>query len=188
MNNLVKILVGIAAGSLIGLISAQRMADGTDGFFVRKEGPWKSWPQAGTRFANPYARAHFVLTGRLPLSRFNVSEFEATRDGQGALLDADCTYIVSGKMPATRWWSLYITNSDYEYAGPHSGLTSSQMVNSKPGTFRITISKAPHAGNWIGPATRGNFVLVLRYYNPVRSITSLADSGNLPRIKRRTCR
>ena len=188
MNNLVKVIVAAIVGSAIGVISAQRIAGGADGFFVHRNGPWMSWPEAGAKFANPYARAHFLMSGRLPLSQFDAREYEAASDSKGEQLDADCTYQITGKTPAARWWSLFVIRPDGEpVSGSHSALAARQMVNSKADTISVTLSRQPQPGNWIEPGTTGRLVLVLRLYNPVQSVVGFGSAADLPQIIRKEC-
>lgn len=191
MNSLVKFSIVAIGGLAIGFISAQKVADGAGHLFNRAYGPWKGWPDAGTRASNPYIRAHFLTHNRLPVSQFEVNEFEADSDNKGASLDSDCTYKISANSIKARWWSLYTLAGDSNEAqekNPRSAITSRSVMFNQNGGFSITLSPDAHPGNWIRPAGEDDLVLILRYYNPVRSVTKQLDYSTLPTITRESCK
>ena len=191
MNGLVKLAISTIAGLGLGVFSAQALIDGYGGFFSVSHGPWTSWPTAGTRSSNPYVRAHYLVHNRLPISQFEINELEARTDDEGDLLDANCTYVVKGLMPKTRWWSLYTFSqqSGERAALPkRAGIGSQQVFYQPDGNFSIKLSNEPQTGNWLIPARGDELVLVLRHYNPSRSITSQFSFENLPTITKGQCR
>lgn len=191
MNNLVKFAVSSIAGLGLGVISAQALIDGYGSFFSKNHGPWTSWPTAGTRSSNPYVRAHYLIHNRLPISQFEINELEARVDDAGAPLDANCTYEIKGLMPKARWWSLYTFSQEsaHQTALPkRAGIGSQQVFYHQDGSFRIMLSTEPQTGNWLVPAGSDDLVIVLRHYNPGRSITNQFSFSNLPTITRGRCR
>ena len=191
LNGLVKFAVASIVGLGFGVYSAQSMIDGYGGLFSKQNGPWTSWPTAGTRSSNPYVRAHYLTHDRLPISQFEINEMEAQVDSDGDQLDGNCTYEIRGTMPKARWWSLYTFSkhtSDLARRPKRAGLASQQIFYQPDGSFRIRISNEPQTGNWLVPASDGDFVIVLRHYNPARSISSQYNVKNLPTIKRGECR
>lgn len=191
MNSLVKFSIVAISGLAIGFVSAQKVADGAGSFFNRSNNVWKGWPDAGTRSSNPYVRAHFLTHNRLPVSQFEINEFEATTDSDGADLDADCTYVINAQAVKGRWWSLYTIASD-TIAGPGKARqiarNSRQVVFNKDDGFTITLSQDAHTGNWMAPAGQDDLLLILRIYNPVRSVTKKFDFSTLPSIKKESCK
>lgn len=191
MNSLVKFSIVAIGGLAVGFISAQKVVDGTGQLFNRAHGPWKGWPEAGTRASNPYVRAHFLTHNRLPVSQFEINEFEAASDDQGATLDSDCTYKISANGIKARWWSLYTLASDSTQAGDknlRNAITSRSVMFNTNGGFSISLSQDAQPGNWIRPAGEDDLVLILRYYNPVRSVTKQFDYTTLPSITRESCK
>lgn len=179
------------AGLGLGIFSAQSLIDGYGNLFNKTYGPWTSWPTAGTRSSNPYVRAHYLSHDRLPISQLEVNELEARVDSDGEPLDGNCTYDISGKMPKTRWWSIYtFTNAPSVTATPPDrlGTSSQQVFYQADGAFKITLSQELQTGNWLVPADENDFVLVLRHYNPGRSISNQFKFENLPTIKKRGCK
>lgn len=190
MNSLVKFVVASVAGLGVGVFSAQALIDGYGNLFNKSYGPWVSWPTAGTRSSNPYVRAHYLNHNRLPISQFEVNELEARTDSNGEPLDGKCTYEITGKMPQTRWWSIYTFANGSANTGNsahRTGISSQQMFYQTSDAFLIKLSSDPQTGNWLVPASDGDFVLVLRHYNPGRSISNQFKFENLPVIKKRAC-
>lgn len=191
MNSLVKLAAASIVGLGLGAFSAQAVIDGRGHLFNKQYGAWTSWPTAGTRSSNPYVRAHYLTHNRLPISQYEVNELEARSDNKGQALDGNCTYEISGKMPKTRWWSLYSFSDETAtlLAFPkRAGLSSNQVIYRPDGSFRIKLSRQPQTGNWLIPAGSNDFVLVLRHYNPGRSIANQFTFDDLPTITREDCR
>jgi len=167
------------------------MIDGYGNLFSKTYGPWTSWPTAGTRSSNPYVRGHYLTHDRLPISQFEVNELEARVDSQGNALDGNCNYEIAGIMPKARWWSIYSFSEGATLTAlspSRVGTSSQQVVYQPDGSFRINLSNEPQTGNWLVPAGGDEFVIVLRHYNPGRSISSQIKVENLPTIKKRGCR
>ena len=179
------------AGLGIGVFTAQSLIDGYGNLFNRTYGPWVSWPAAGTRSSNPYVRAHYLTHDRLPISQYEVNELEARADSSGQALDGNCTYEITGQNPKTRWWSIYTFAGDQSVPttlASRLGTNSQKVLYEDDGSFKLTLSNEPQTGNWLVPANDGKFVLVLRHYNPGRSIANQFKFENLPSIKRKGCR
>ena len=190
MNGLVKFAIASIGGIAIGLISAQKIIGGYEGLFNKTQGPWVSWPTAGTRSSNPYVRAHFLTANRLPISQFEVNELEARNDSNGKTLDSDCTYEIAGPAQKTRWWSLYTYSSDGSASTQNiqpAGIGSHNILAKPDGSFVVKLSQQPQTGNWITPTKGDDLVLVLRHYNPAQSITNQFNFKGLPMIIRKDC-
>ena len=191
MNGLVKFAIAGIGGISIGLISAQKIIGGYEGLFNKSQGPWVSWPTAGTRASNPYVRAHFLIQNRLPISQFEVNELEARTDSNGKSLDRDCTYEISGPAQKARWWSLYTYSNESSgpvgYTQPR-GIGSHNILAKTDGQFIVKLSQQPQTGNWIMPTGGDDLVLVLRHYNPAQSITNQFNFKGLPSIIRKECK
>lgn len=191
MNGLVKFVIAAVGGLGAGLVSAQMLIDGSGDLFSTRDGPWTSWPTAGTRSSNPYVRGHYLTHDRLPISQFEINELEARVDDDGAGLDGNCAYTISGKAPKARWWSIYSfseSNSNLDAFPKRVGINSQQLFFQTDGSYSINLSRTPKTGNWLIPANSGSFVLVLRHYNPGRSIANQFKFDNLPSIKKGECR
>jgi len=156
-----KLALALLIGGGLGLLTATRAIDRGFSGISSVHGQWVSWPAAGRKDEDPYTRAHFVLDGRLPVSTFEAAEFETGADSAGATLDADCTYILEGPLPASRWWSLWASPA----AAPGDGVTSQAVVLEPGGGLRVAFSRAPQPGNWIRlPDGADRFRVHLRLY------------------------
>lgn len=191
MRGLVRFLAFCFVGTLIGLITAQHAVSGRYGVVAERRGPWTIWPQAAVARIDPYTRAHHLSYGLVPSNRFDTIEYEARVDDAGRALDEDCTYLVSGVMPRSRWWSLSALAPDdgVDAAGePRRGLLSRQLVYEPDQSFRIGVSRDLQAGNWLRPPESGGLVLLLRLYTPASEVLRRPLAADLPSIQRQACR
>jgi hypothetical protein len=129
----------------------------------------------------------------VPSNRFDTVQYEARVDDTGRTLDEDCTYLVSGPMPRSRWWSISALalddQPDAEAADdPRRGLMSGEVVLEPDQSFRIAVSRDLHSGNWLRPPAGGQFVLLMRLYTPAADVLRRPLSTDTPSIQRRACR
>ena len=191
MKPVIKFALFCVAGAASGLFSTQYLIDGKAGGFALHKGPWTTWPSAGRPSIDPYTRAHFLTSGKLPVSPLEVIEFEARADDEGNLLDSACDYKLAGPMPKARWWSLASFAEDGDGDGQNSQtgtLTSTEAVYQPRGRLIISASREPRTGNWLVPPGTGRYVLVFRMYNPDKSLRDRPLKAGLLAIKRETCR
>ncbi|MGE0232954.1 MAG: DUF1214 domain-containing protein [Flavobacteriaceae bacterium] len=189
---LFQIIAGLVIGAALGLGSAFLAVDRGIGFEAVRAGAWAAWPRAGEADADPYTRASLSRTGDLPLAGGAGITFSAKTDDNGDALRADCVYQLSGRMPATQWWTLtvyddssgrLISNSLQRY-----GLSSTEIVRRADGSFDIIISRSARAGNWL-PVGRADEIrfLVRLYDTPIATGKSFLDI-RMPSIQRLECR
>lgn len=144
-------IAAVAGGVIAGFSSAHWAMERGAG-----DGPWRR-EQAPDDAGNPYAIARQMLKGYLPPAAPGTMDFVLERDGDGALLDPDCDYLLSGRMPPALWWSLSTGGG----AGLPASVTPGSAVYEADGSLRVAISNEPKPGNVIRPP-RGVFVLRLR--------------------------
>lgn len=193
MIAVVNFLLCLGIAIVGGLGSASYMITSGSPLTTRQIGPWQVWKDAGRVEADPYTRAHFSTSGRLPAGSRNALYFLANRDSAGATLALNCEYTIGGLGPDAQWWSLsaydmagqLFTNSANRYA--YSGTT---VMRATDGTFAITVARDARPGNWLPVAGSGTFRLMLSVYgleaeDPRRAS---ANSAGLPFIRRGTCR
>jgi hypothetical protein len=150
----------LAAGGLLGLMSAVMAVDRLGAAAPVAGSAWTSWSDGSGSGLTFYANAHYLLGGRLPPAPAQVEEFSATRDSGGTALDSRCTYVVEGKMAGLPWWSL-ATGSTGGTAARIAGLIdSSSAVVESDGLLRVTLAPAPRAGNWIATPPERSFELL----------------------------
>ena len=191
MSGTVKFIAIIIVAAVIGVSSANYVAEGHAGLFNRSKGEWNWWPSAGSTAIDPYTRFYFMSRGRLPLSKFETLELEATQDNGERALSVDCVYQLTGRIPDARWWSLASTvaGTDSEPPDDDNTIGSNDVLLDEDGTLTVTISKEIQPGNWIKPKGDDSYSLLLRLYNPVSNFGSgAALGGELPTITRQVCR
>lgn len=151
-------------------------------------GPWTSFPDAGTRDADPYARAEVAIDGILSLGRAEGVGFSADRDSDRQPLEADCSYVVSGHMPPGRFWTLRSEPLNQRTTfGRQPALHSRGVLRSPDDAVAISVGRRPKPGNWLQAVGEGRMRLVLTVYDS--SATAGPASGDLamPSIKKAAC-
>jgi hypothetical protein len=182
MQGPVKVALALLVGGGIGLVTAARAIDRGFSGISSVHGQWISWPAAGRKDEDPYTRAHFVLNGRLPVSAFAAAEYETGIDSAGSALDADCTYLLEGRLPPSRWWSLWAAPA----AGAEGGITSQAALYESNGVLRVSFSRKARPGNWVKLSTNGDaFRVYLRLY--ASGVSARSDEHDLPVLRLEHC-
>lgn len=160
---------------------------------------WFAWPDFGTEKANPYVKLVATKSRFIPVGQGSLI-FVAHADHQGRLLDARCSYQLSGKLPSSVLWSLTVAPV------PGKQNTTKKTLDTEflparhqreiiydaqdPERFVLTASKAASSGNWLPlPKDFSPFVFILRLYETplLEHIDARAYRGafSMPVIKRR---
>lgn len=186
---LVAITLLVAFG---GGISLTRYAIGhSSGFSALTIGAWEAFPKAQTDEADPYAKSHRAKTGRLLFGSAEGLTFYARTDDKGDALNAACTYTLSGKVPAARFWTLGAANLENApiaaRAGLPSALNSEIVLYGADGSITVTVSSAPSPGNWLAVSPGKRFHLALTLFDtPVAGSSGVIDLS-MPKIVREGC-
>jgi hypothetical protein len=186
----IKLALTCLIGIAIGLLSAHYVAGGGFGLVAQADGPWRTWPSAGLNTMDPYTKAHFLATGRLPDDRREVIEYEAWSDSDGRPLDAACAYSVHGQFGRSRWWSISVTRKgavEPRQGGRVHSLDSGEIVLEPDGTALVSVSAQAVSGNWLAMPASGHVGLLLRFYDPVHGTRERPGIDALPGILRRDC-
>lgn len=188
MNTIVKatalLIVGVAGGIWSAHRGIENAASGHSG------SPWKTWTRDAVRHS-PYADAHFMLAGHLPMPASQFIIHEADTDGDGSDLDGDCTYVIAGNLPVVRWWS--VTAGERRNSGggadrgPSQHTTSAKAIAEASGEIRITVAPLPAPGNWISAGDSSTFTLTLVLHDPARRGGPFPGPDELPTIRRTAC-
>ncbi|WP_374307735.1 DUF1214 domain-containing protein [Methylocella sp.] len=186
-----KYLLVLVAGLCLGLAATALTLQTGFGFGATRAGPWVAFARRDGAGLDPYARATFAHTGEIPLGATEGLSFLAHADSDGGRLDARCDYIVSGRTPAARRWTLSALSPEGRLlpnAAERYGFTSSELLRDARGGFRIVLSRHARPGNWTPLPQAGPFALMLRLYESEFSASSLAfDAQSLPTITRGDC-
>jgi hypothetical protein len=179
----------VTAGALLGVGSAWLWLTRTDPAGTRI-GPWLVNLEAGSRDASMYTRARIALKALLALDRRETLYYIAQQDDAGRLLRSNCRYLISGSIPAARWWSVTAYADDiflFPDAEQRYSVSGENPTLNTVGRFSaVTGPETPvsSATKWLPtPGDRG-LILTLRLYNPSPEVQ--ADPGALavPSIQR----
>jgi hypothetical protein len=181
--------MAIALGS--GLGSAWYLVG--DGWLLRTDvfGEWASWPLGGSPDADPYSRAVLARTGQVPLAQGEGAAFFASQDSSGAPIKGGCEYVVAGKTPPARLWTLTLMDEQGQLPGNIAGrvdFRSDRLLRSENGQFQITFAAEARPGNWFPMPVDGKYMLVLRLYDTPASLMTDIRAGSLPSIVRKGCK
>jgi hypothetical protein len=191
VRGFVRFIAFCFIGVLLGLVTAQHAVSGRYGVVAESRGAWTVWPNASSSSIDPYTRAHHISYGLVPSNRFDTVQYEARVDDTGRTLDEDCTYLVSGPMPQSRWWSisaLALDGPSNAEDDPRDGLMSGQIVFEPDQSFRVAVSRDLQSGNWLRPPEGERMVLLMRLYTPTADVLQRPLSAKLPSVERQVCR
>jgi hypothetical protein len=155
---------------------------------------WTSDPAIGSPAAGPYMRAYVARRGLLGLRREEAAYFLRATDDDGEALREDCAYVLEGRAPAARWWSVTLYADDYFLArnddAAHS-IDASRAVFAGDGKWRATIqSDNPGDGSqWISSREAGRFDLLYRLYMADSAVLETPETAlDVPTVIRLGCR
>ena len=190
MGTLLKIVVAVFTGVLLGLVTTIHVLDrDTFGVVV---GPWNGTAHEGAADADPYALAATARSGLLPLGTAEGLTFVASTDSSGKAFAPDCTYVVQGPMPAARFWTLsLLTPRGFPIANPAGryGFTSAEVMREMDNPVRITIAPTARPGNWLPTGDARSYVLMLRLYDTgLSTVGAVVDAASMPSVSKKECR
>lgn len=156
-----------------------------------RNGVWQTSTETGSPDASMYVRAQIAFAGLLALNQSEAMYYRAGADAEGRPFDGSCDYLVEGRDPAARWWSLTAYAADH-YLIPNAAerysFSQTTVARQPDDGFRIVVSAQPHEGNWLPVAAGAPFDLTLRLYNPLPALTGDLTGTPLPRVTRLECR
>ena len=178
-------IFSILFGVIGGWASALYFIDSVGSQPAGATGNWRKWDLASGTSSNPYARAHFLLEGRVPPAQSLFQVYTNSRDDEGNQLLTECTYMISANELESRWWSLSIGPMDTLERDSSPVVTSEEVVRNADNSVNIAVARHPVAGNWIRPAMAGSMVIQLVISNEG---ASQSESGlKLPAVQRVAC-
>ncbi len=184
-------LIALVVGAILGIGSAFIAIEGSIASLSVNNGPWFTNLAIGSEQASPHLRAAIALHGLLALSQSETIYFTALNDSAGNPLDGNCTYVVKGKAPDARWWSITVYGAD-DFLIPNDLNRYSYNMNNitfdSNGVFTIYVSKNQQPGAWLPLGNETKFSLSLRMYNPSQSVRDHPDKIELPTITKEGCK
>ncbi|WP_447763288.1 DUF1214 domain-containing protein [Sphingopyxis panaciterrae] len=183
--------IALAGGLAVGLGTAWWMTGGSLGDGQIANGPWTTSLGYGTKATDPVTRAMVARGGLLALPAKETVYWSAKTDADGAALDGNCRYILSGTPLDARWWSVTIYDSKgYLVANPANSwsVNGANVALDAKGAWRVTVAPTkPAEGAWL-PGTAGQpFHLTLRMYNPGKAFRAGPAKAVLPKIVKEGC-
>jgi len=153
---------------------------------------WSGNMLIGTEATDPYTRAYIARNGLLALSQKEAIYFSRNKDETGERLSETCVYKLSGGEFPARWWSVTLYAHDNFLAVNNDGrpsINASMMgAAQRSGQWNATISPQNHGGApWVSSKAGGEFMLLLRLYNPDDGIVADPAQIEFPHIKRVSC-
>ena len=191
MRTVLRWTASVVLAVLLGLGSAIWAIQAGTAARAVGNGAWQTSRETGSAEASMYVRAQVAAAGLLALNQSEAMYYRAAVDDAGQPLDGSCDYLVEGRDPPTRWWSLTAYAADhYLIANPADRYSFSQttVAREADGGFRILVSAEPREGNWLPVAAGAPFDLTLRLYNPSPGLIADLAGAPLPRIARLECR
>ncbi|MDY8108467.1 DUF1214 domain-containing protein [Fulvimarina sp. 2208YS6-2-32] len=191
MRFLLASLLAITIALGLGGWSAKLAIDGGTNFDSVALGPWRASPLIGTREADPYAKARLAKLAQLTLGGGEGIMFQAEADGEGRRLLLECTYRLTGRTPAARFFTLSAHSDDGRVDLPQSGrpgwLTSNALLRREDNSFEITVGPQARAGNWLATDRTGPYRLTFALYDTPASAITGAAGLEMPAIEREGC-
>jgi hypothetical protein len=154
-----------------------------------ENGVWATSLATGSAQGDSYTRAAVALHGLLALNRRETIYFTASRDASGAALDGHCRYVVAGRDPDARWWSVTAYGADdYLIPNPENrySVGKTDVERDAQGRFAIAVGGPPGNPNRIALAP-GHFTLTLRLYNPGADVALDPGQAELPTVTKAGC-
>jgi hypothetical protein len=151
-----------------------------------RNGPWMTNLKVGSRDAGMYLRAYIALTGLFALNKRETIYYRATTDDRGQPIRADRDYVISGVDIPGRWWAIILYGGDNHLIANPAGrysFNTGNLAREPDGSFRIALSRAPKAGNWLPSGAKDQTLsFSLKIYNPAPDVYERPDRIALPRI------
>ncbi len=189
MRNALKIVFMLVTGIALGLTVTWATAIKGSLRGGVADGPWLTSLYSGSSEGSPYLRARIAVHGLLALNREETVYYTARSDGDGAMLDGNCTYRLEGRDPPARWWSITAYGAD-DFLIPNDldrySVSANSIERDADGRFTVILSRARVEHNWI-PIAQGRFDLTVRLYNPLAEVSADPAHTTLPSIKKLNC-
>lgn len=189
MNTALKIIAVLVVGTVLGLaVTWAFVVHGAMPGGV-SDGPWKTNLLIGSSGGDMKTRAAVAVHGLLALNRSETIYYTAAADSDRNALDGRCTYLISGRDPPTRWWSITAyAADDYLIANPahRYSVSKNSVAHNASGEFVATASPKPVSHDWIALGG-APFSLTLRLYNPDAAVARDPAHVALPAIKKVSC-
>lgn len=186
MKTLFKWLLGLLCAAALGGGSALYALERVARFDTQSIGPWRVSTTAGSPASGLYERAAIAVHALFVLGREETLYYRAHTDANGRALDGRCDYLLRGKAPDARWWSItaygrddyLIPNPEHRYS-----YTARNLTFETDGSYLLRVSPFRTDGNWLPVVDKQPFSLTLRLYVPSAQIVAQPELATLPTIE-----
>ena len=169
-----------------GTVSALYALNNFDGFNQLTIDQWHASPSYGSADADPYARAQRSRAALLPLGSAEGQRFVLRHDATGTKLDPRCDYILQGKAPASRFWTLYGSDLQDHPLAQKDGLPQelhSQMIwYQNDSGFLINVSASAQPANWLAINASRPYQLVMTLYDTDLGTSIGFENPQMPEV------
>ena len=172
-------------GLIGGWASALYFVDDLGSAAASPNGNWRVWNIGSGASSNPYAVAHFLLSGQVPPAQSLFRIYTNSHDDEGNRLRSECVYLISSNSLPSRWWSLSVEPSDIPDKQSAPVITSDQIVRGADDSTVVAVARHPIPGNWVRPGHDGNIQIQLLLSNDGSS--QAESTVTLPSVQRVGC-
>lgn len=153
-------------------------------------GVWQARPEVGSSTPDPYTRAFSSRTAFLQMGRGEGIQFIAAHDESGRKLSLDCNYQLKGQTPVAAFWTLRATDirgTNVARENTTASMNSRTIARDAEGNLLVNMGKslAPH--NWLELSGKGDFQLILTFYDASFFAGLGSSVTSLPTLVRGTC-
>ncbi|MFO1034266.1 MAG: DUF1214 domain-containing protein [Hyphomicrobiales bacterium] len=172
-------IFALTAGAGAGWISAVSMIENHGLAAVPGEHQWNERRSAADDPAAPYVLGYFANQGEVP-PPITARHFVRGTDESGNRLRGECSYVLQGKIPPARRWSIALMTG----SGAAATISASEVIYEADGTLRLSFAPYPVPGNRLrSPA--GPYSIALTLQDPLPQATDPAVP--LPTLTRGGC-
>ncbi len=184
--SLVFLLLGLFIGGGWAMYQIQVIEKSDD--ISQINGNWR-YNKSIDLAANDLQRAVIGKIGLLALRESEALYYLANKDSDGEPLSSEYNYQLDGKNFNARYWSYTLYGEDHFLIPNEAKIYSLNLDNmeysdSTKSDYSFIISQNSNALNWLPSGEAENISILLRMYNPDRSIYEDMDKVELPIIKR----
>jgi hypothetical protein len=163
MQKLIYAALAVIGGIAIGLGSAAVRLSDAGSIAVPGNNAWAELDPASGNDVLPYSIGRYLGSGQVPPS-VTIRQFKRTRDEEGNALRGDCAYVLEGKVPPARWWTLAATDEEGRVVGDQSVIVAGQAFRDAEGMMRVSFAPWPVSGNWVHVGS-GTYSLMLSLHD-----------------------
>lgn len=153
-------MVYLVAGIIAGMASAYVVIENTGDEPLGSNGIWNSRAEGLAGGSAFYARAHFMMQGRLPPAPGQIDEVTAETDSSGKALTGDCRYNLLSTGPLPHWWSLVLLNTGTDTSSQQAIASVDTTIREADGSVIIHAAGPPQAGNWLKTDATRHYTLL----------------------------